>query len=146
MPERIKFRLRFHRHRLRIRRQRHRPAPHRKGLSRRRHGNGPPLDARKSSRTPAGPCTAGSGVLALRLRGFFNMRFFRHVTILHGCAVGGGSITYASTLLRAPDKVWQSGSWAGLAPWKAEMPRHYDTASACSASPRTASSDRRTTF
>ncbi len=35
----------------------------------------------------------------LGLRGFFNMRFFRHVTILHGCAVGGGSITYASTLL-----------------------------------------------
>ena len=31
----------------------------------------------------------------LALRGFFNMRFFRHVTILHGCAVGGGSITYA---------------------------------------------------
>jgi cholesterol oxidase len=25
----------------------------------------------------------------LALRGFFNMRFFRHVTILHGCAVGG---------------------------------------------------------
>ena len=37
----------------------------------------------------------------LGLRGFFNMRFFRHVTIFHGCAVGGGSITYASTLLRA---------------------------------------------
>src|SRR4051812_22234778 len=34
---------------------------------------------------------------ALGLRGFFNMRFFRHVVILHGCAVGGGSITYAST-------------------------------------------------
>ena len=65
----------------------------------------------------------------LALRGFFNMRFFRHVTILHGCAVGGGSITYASTLLRAPDKVWDNGYWAGLADWKAEMPQHYDTAS-----------------
>lgn len=65
----------------------------------------------------------------LGLRGFFNMRFFRHVTILHGCAVGGGSITYASTLLRAPDKVWDMGSWAGLADWKAEMPQHFDTAS-----------------
>lgn len=65
----------------------------------------------------------------LALRGFFNMRFFRHATILHGCAVGGGSITYASTLLRAPDKVWQMGSWAGLAEWKSEMPRHYESAS-----------------
>jgi cholesterol oxidase len=65
----------------------------------------------------------------LALRGFFNMRFFRHVTILHGCAVGGGSITYACTLLRAPDKVWQMGTWAGLADWEREMPQHYDTAS-----------------
>ena len=65
----------------------------------------------------------------LALRGFFNMRFFRHVTILHGCAVGGGSITFASTMLRPPDKVWDNGSWAGLDDWKSEMPRHYDTAS-----------------
>ena len=27
------------------------------------------------------------------------MEFFKHVTILHGCAVGGGSITYANTML-----------------------------------------------
>ena len=33
----------------------------------------------------------------LGLRGFFNMRFFKHATIFHGCAVGGGSITYACT-------------------------------------------------
>jgi cholesterol oxidase len=65
----------------------------------------------------------------LALRGFFNMRFFKHVTILHGCAVGGGSITYASTLLRPPDKVWEMGSWAGLSNWRAEMPQHYQTAS-----------------
>lgn len=65
----------------------------------------------------------------LGLHGFFNMRFFRHATIFHGCAVGGGSITYAGTLLSPPDKVWQSGSWAGLANWNAEMPRHYQTAS-----------------
>ena len=66
---------------------------------------------------------------SLALRGFFSMRFFSRVTILHGCAVGGGSITYASTLLRAPDKVWDSGTWQGLSSWKSEMPRHYETAS-----------------
>jgi cholesterol oxidase len=65
----------------------------------------------------------------LALRGFFNMKFFRHVTILHGCAVGGGSITYAATLLRPPDHVWTNGSWAGLADWQSEMPQHFDTAS-----------------
>ena len=66
---------------------------------------------------------------SIALRGFFSMRYFRHVTILHGCAVGGGSITYACTMLRPPDKVWDNGSWKGLADWKREMPQHYDTAS-----------------
>src|SRR5512143_3626071 len=66
---------------------------------------------------------------SLGLNGFFNIRYFRDVTILHGCAVGGGSITYATTLLRAPERVWQAGSWTGLAAWQAEMPRHYDVAS-----------------
>ena len=65
----------------------------------------------------------------IALRGFFNMRFFRHVTILHGCAVGGGSITYACTMLRPPDKVWDNGSWKELDDWKSHMPQHFDTAS-----------------
>jgi cholesterol oxidase len=64
----------------------------------------------------------------LALRGFFNMRFFRHATIFHGCAVGGGSITFAGTLLQPPEKVWESGSWTGSADWKREMPPHYETA------------------
>jgi cholesterol oxidase len=64
----------------------------------------------------------------LALRGFFNMRFFRHATIFHGCAVGGGSITYAGTLLIPPETVWRTGSWNGLADWKVEMPQHYANA------------------
>jgi cholesterol oxidase len=64
----------------------------------------------------------------LALRGFFNIEYFKHVTILHGCAVGGGSITYANTMLVPQNSVWDSGSWAGLADWKAQMPRHYETA------------------
>ena len=65
----------------------------------------------------------------LGLRGFFNMRLFRHATIFHGCAVGGGSITYAGTLLAPPNKVWKVGSWKDLADWQTEMARHYETAS-----------------
>jgi cholesterol oxidase len=61
----------------------------------------------------------------LALRGFFNVSVFRHVMILHGCAVGGGSITYANTMLIPRDSIWESGSWAGLVDWKAEMPPHY---------------------
>lgn len=51
-------------------------------------------------------------------RGFFNMRFFRHVVVLHGNAVGGGSITYAQTLWQPRDDVWKNGEWAGLADWQ----------------------------
>src|SRR5579864_8243185 len=60
----------------------------------------------------------------LGLRGFFNMRFFRHITIYHGCAVGGGSITYASTLLQPPAEVWNSGTWAPLCDWNTSMSQH----------------------
>lgn len=62
------------------------------------------------------------------MHGFFNMKFFRHVVIAHGCAVGGGSITYASTALAPADSVWESGSWAGLARWREELSPHYATA------------------
>jgi len=62
------------------------------------------------------------------LRGFFNMRLFRHVTIYHGCAVGGGSITYGATLLQPPNEVWTSGTWAGVADWSTSMPQFYATA------------------
>ncbi|HEY0192780.1 MAG TPA: GMC family oxidoreductase N-terminal domain-containing protein [Kofleriaceae bacterium] len=61
----------------------------------------------------------------LKLFGFYDMRPFRHVMILCGNAVGGGSITYANTLLSPPDRVWQDGSWRGLADWQRDMPAHY---------------------
>jgi cholesterol oxidase len=64
----------------------------------------------------------------LALRGFFNIQIFRHALIMHGCAVGGGSITYANTMLVPPDSVWEQGSWAGLARWRSEMPRFYQIA------------------
>ncbi len=64
----------------------------------------------------------------LGLRGFFNLSFFRHVIVLHGNAVGGGSITYANTMLVPPDTLWEHGTWAGLDDWKQVMPAHYATA------------------
>ncbi|MDQ3365355.1 MAG: GMC family oxidoreductase [Myxococcota bacterium] len=64
----------------------------------------------------------------LKLFGFYDMRPFRHVVILCGNAVGGGSITYANTMLVPPDSVWREGSWKGLADWEGEMPGHYATA------------------
>lgn len=62
------------------------------------------------------------------LKGFFNMRPFKHAMIIHGNAVGGGSITYAQTLLVPPQKIWEEGTWAGLDDWDQVMPPHYHTA------------------
>ncbi|MBL9016204.1 MAG: GMC family oxidoreductase, partial [Myxococcales bacterium] len=42
----------------------------------------------------------------MKLHGFYNMRPFKHVVILCGNAVGGGSITYANTMLVPPETVW----------------------------------------
>ena len=64
----------------------------------------------------------------LKLFGFYDMRPFKHVMILCGNAVGGGSITYANTMLVPPDSVWREGSWAELADWQREMPAHYAAA------------------
>ena len=64
----------------------------------------------------------------LKLFGFYNMRPFKHVMILCGNAVGGGSITYGNTMLIPPPAVWSDGSWKGLADWESEMPAHYATA------------------
>ncbi|MDM0066860.1 GMC oxidoreductase [Variovorax sp. J31P207] len=62
---------------------------------------------------------------ALKMHGFYSMRLFRHVMVLSGNAVGGGSITYANALLVPPETVWEEGSWARLQDWKRVMPRYY---------------------
>jgi cholesterol oxidase len=64
----------------------------------------------------------------IRFRGIFKITIMRHVGILSGVGVGGGSLTYANTLPRPRDAFFQSGSWAGLAEWKTEMEPHYSEA------------------
>lgn len=63
-----------------------------------------------------------------KLKGFFAMDMFRHVMVLHGNAVGGGSITYGNTLLVPKDEIWHYGNWKGLHDWVNIMPEHYRTA------------------
>ena len=65
---------------------------------------------------------------ALGWRGLFQMRFFRHVTVLAGVGVGGGSLVYANTLPIPKRPFFKAPSWAHLADWEAELAPHYQTA------------------
>ncbi len=61
----------------------------------------------------------------IRFRGIFKITIMRHVGILSGVGVGGGSLTYCNTLPRPRELFFQSGSWKGIADWKAELEPHY---------------------
>ncbi|HEX4478419.1 MAG TPA: GMC family oxidoreductase [Polyangiaceae bacterium] len=64
----------------------------------------------------------------LGFRGLFMMRPFRHVSVLAGAGVGGGSLTYANTLPIPKRGFFQSPAWAKLADWETELAPHYQTA------------------
>lgn len=62
------------------------------------------------------------------LHGFFQMSFFKHVTILHGVGVGGGSLVYANTLPIPKEDFFRAPSWSQLGDWQRELEPHYRTA------------------
>jgi cholesterol oxidase len=62
------------------------------------------------------------------MKGIYQMTFMKHVTILHGVGVGGGSLVYANTLPKPKRPFFASSSWAHLADWEGELNPHYDTA------------------
>lgn len=63
-----------------------------------------------------------------RFFGFFKMTFLRHVGILSGVGVGGGSLVYANTLPRPEKAFFTSGSWKDIADWQDELEPHYKEA------------------
>jgi len=65
----------------------------------------------------------------LKMNGYFYQRFFRHTSIVGGVGVGGGSIVFASVLLRPKKVFYQHPEWSNLGvDWEAELAPHYDTA------------------
>ncbi len=64
----------------------------------------------------------------LGMRGIFRMTLFKHVFIVSGCGVGGGSLGYANTLYRARPDFFADPQWEGLAAWEEELRPHYETA------------------
>src|SRR3990172_5955421 len=65
---------------------------------------------------------------SMRCFGLFKLTFFRHVSVLSGVGVGGGSLVYANTLPVPKKTFFSAPQWAGLAQWKRELAPHYATA------------------
>jgi cholesterol oxidase len=65
----------------------------------------------------------------LGMHGFFWQRFFRHVGIIGGCGVGGGSLVFGGVLLEPESGVYCDPAWAGLGvDWRTELWPHYQVA------------------
>lgn len=60
----------------------------------------------------------------LGLYGIWALTLLRHVFVLHGVGVGGGSLNYCNNLLVPPDKVFAQPGW-GPGAWKARLAANY---------------------
>lgn len=61
----------------------------------------------------------------VRFFGIFKITFFRHITILSGVGVGGGSLVYANTLPVPKSEFFNAESWSHLANWEDELNPFY---------------------
>lgn len=66
----------------------------------------------------------------LGFRGFFVQHPFKHVGIVGGVGVGGGSLVYAAVLLKPDESFFEDPAWAHLGvDWQGELAAPYDRAS-----------------
>ncbi len=67
---------------------------------------------------------------ALGLKGFFSQTIFRHLGVVGGVGVGGGSLVYAGVLLKPGSDFFADPVWSRLnVHWRQELESHYVTAS-----------------
>jgi len=64
----------------------------------------------------------------LRFFGIMKLSIFKHIAVLSGTGVGGGSLVYANTLPIPKTKFFTTGSWAELNDWESELKPHYSEA------------------
>lgn len=65
----------------------------------------------------------------LGLKGIMQLRPMRHVSVICGVGVGGGSLVYASTLyVPHSDDFYRHEQWGDLADWRSVLAPHYETA------------------
>jgi cholesterol oxidase len=64
----------------------------------------------------------------LRFFGIMKLSIFRHIAIISGTGVGGGSLVYANTLPTPKTAFFNSGSWKELNDWESELKPYYEEA------------------
>lgn len=64
----------------------------------------------------------------LRFFGIMQLTIFKHIAVLSGTGVGGGSLVYANTLPVPKKAFFSTGSWKDLNDWHTELQPHYATA------------------
>jgi len=62
---------------------------------------------------------------SLRFFGIMKLSIFRHVAVISGTGVGGGSLVYANTLPIPKKTFYNTGSWSKLADWETELKPFY---------------------
>lgn len=64
-------------------------------------------------------------VPAFRFFGIMKLSIFRHIAVISGTGVGGGSLVYANTLPVPKKAFYTTGSWSRLADWESELRPFY---------------------
>ena len=64
----------------------------------------------------------------LKFFGIMKVTIFKHVGIISGTGVGGGSLVYANTLPIPKSTFFKTGSWKDLNDWETELKPHYKEA------------------
>jgi len=64
----------------------------------------------------------------LRFFGIMKLTIFKHLAVISGTGVGGGSLVYANTLPTPKTAFFNSGSWKHLNDWEIELKPYYDEA------------------
>lgn len=66
---------------------------------------------------------------ALGMTGFFSQTIFRHLGVVGGVGVGGGSLVYAAVLLKPTPDFFADPAWSCLGvDWSKELAPHFETA------------------
>lgn len=64
----------------------------------------------------------------LRFFGIMKLTIFRHIAIVSGTGIGGGSLVYANTLPVPKSTFFKTGSWRNLLDWEEELFPYYEKA------------------